>query len=150
MLCTFCWCLLFSYCVLTTVDFEELFKNKKIYPFICSSVERHFFYLYTSLWLLTKCISLEVPGLFSSFSFNCVIQSLLFFTNEKQLLYKSAISFGGCVCVCVCAQSCLTLCDPMNCSLSVSSIHGIFQARILESIQNDFLKSIFTVLLFFL
>ena len=30
------------------------------------------------------------------------------------------------------AQSCLTLSDPMDCSLPVSSIHGIFQARVLE------------------
>ena len=30
------------------------------------------------------------------------------------------------------AQSCLTLSDPVNHSLSVSSIHGIFQARVLE------------------
>ena len=29
-------------------------------------------------------------------------------------------------------QSCLTLSDPMDCSLSGSSIHGIFQARVLE------------------
>ena len=29
-------------------------------------------------------------------------------------------------------QSCLTLCDPMDCSLPGSSIHGIFQARALE------------------
>ena len=29
-------------------------------------------------------------------------------------------------------QSCLTLCDPMDCSLPGSSTHGIFQARILE------------------
>ena len=29
-------------------------------------------------------------------------------------------------------QSCLTLCDPMDYSLSGSSIHGIFQARVLE------------------
>ena len=29
-------------------------------------------------------------------------------------------------------QSCLTLCDPMHCSLPGSSIHGIFQARVLE------------------
>ena len=27
-------------------------------------------------------------------------------------------------------QSCLTLCDPMNHSLSGSSVHGIFQARV--------------------
>ena len=30
------------------------------------------------------------------------------------------------------AQSCLTLWDPMDCSLPGSSIHGIFQARVLE------------------
>ena len=30
------------------------------------------------------------------------------------------------------AQSCPTLCDPMNCSLPGSSIHGVFQARVLE------------------
>ena len=30
------------------------------------------------------------------------------------------------------AQSCLTLSDPMNCSLPGSSIHGIFQAGVLE------------------
>ena len=30
------------------------------------------------------------------------------------------------------AQSCPTLCDPMDCNLPGSSVHGIFQARILE------------------
>ena len=30
------------------------------------------------------------------------------------------------------AQSCLTLCDPMDCSLPGSSLHGILQARVLE------------------
>ena len=30
------------------------------------------------------------------------------------------------------AQSCLTLCDPVDCSLPDSSVHGILQARILE------------------
>ena len=30
------------------------------------------------------------------------------------------------------AQSCLTLSDPMDCSLPGSSIHGIFQAGVLE------------------
>ena len=29
-------------------------------------------------------------------------------------------------------QWCLTLSDPMDCSLPASSIHGIFQARVLE------------------
>ena len=30
------------------------------------------------------------------------------------------------------AQSCPTLRDPMDCNLPGSSIHGIFQARVLE------------------
>ena len=34
------------------------------------------------------------------------------------------------------AQSCPTLRDPMHCSLPGSSIHGIFQARVLEWVAN--------------
>ena len=30
------------------------------------------------------------------------------------------------------AQSCPTLCDPVDCSLPGSSVHGVFQARVLE------------------
>ena len=33
---------------------------------------------------------------------------------------------------CEVAQSCPTLCDPIDCSLPGSSVHGIFQARVLE------------------
>ena len=36
------------------------------------------------------------------------------------------------------AQSCLTLCDPMDCSLPGSSIHGIFQARVLKWVAISF------------
>ena len=32
----------------------------------------------------------------------------------------------------LCAQSCPTLCDPMDCSPRGSSVHGIFQASVLE------------------
>ena len=39
---------------------------------------------------------------------------------------------GGECNVCVVAQSCPTLSDPMDCSLPGSSVHGIFQARVLE------------------
>ena len=34
--------------------------------------------------------------------------------------------------LCACAQSCLTLCDSMDCSPPDDSVHGFFQARILE------------------
>ena len=36
------------------------------------------------------------------------------------------------------AQSCSTLCDPMDCSLPGSSVHGIFQAIVLEWIAISF------------
>ena len=36
------------------------------------------------------------------------------------------------------AQSCPTLCDPMDCSLPGSSVHGILQARILEWVTISF------------
>ena len=39
------------------------------------------------------------------------------------------------------AQSCPTLCDPMDCSLPGSSVHGILQARIMEWVAISFSKS---------
>ena len=41
------------------------------------------------------------------------------------------------------AQSCPTLSDPMNCSLPGSSVHGIFQARVLEWGATDFSNCLF-------
>ena len=39
-------------------------------------------------------------------------------------------------------QSCLTLCDPVDCSLSGSSVHGILQASILEWVAMPFSKGL--------
>ena len=39
------------------------------------------------------------------------------------------VSFSSC---CSVAQSCLTLCNPMDCSSPGSSVHEIFQAMLLE------------------
>ena len=36
------------------------------------------------------------------------------------------------------SQSCVTLCDPMDCSLPGSSTHGILQARVLEWVAISF------------
>ena len=36
------------------------------------------------------------------------------------------------------AQSCLTLCDPMDCGLLGSSVYGIFQATTLELVAISF------------
>ena len=41
------------------------------------------------------------------------------------------------------AQSCPTLCDPMDCSPPGSSVHEIFQARILEWVAISFSRGSF-------
>ena len=46
--------------------------------------------------------------------------------------------------MCMCTkllQSCLTLCDPLGCSLPGFSVHGILQARILEWIAMPFSRT---------
>ena len=40
------------------------------------------------------------------------------------------------------AQSCPTLCDPRNCSLPGSSVHGISQAKILEWVAISFSRDL--------
>ena len=51
------------------------------------------------------------------------------FLNFSNVLQKAYFQVRH---MCVCAQSCPTLSDPMDCSPPGSSVHGIFQARILE------------------
>ena len=43
-------------------------------------------------------------------------------------------------CLCSVTQSCLTLCDPLDCSPPDSSVHGISQARRLEWVAISFLR----------
>ena len=45
---------------------------------------------------------------------------------------SAKLPLAFCLCVCFVSQSCLTLCGPMDCSPPGSSVHGIFQARLLE------------------
>ena len=40
--------------------------------------------------------------------------------------------------LCLVTQSCLTLCDPVDCSPPGSSVHGVFQARVLECFAISF------------
>ena len=47
--------------------------------------------------------------------------------------------------MCVCTkslESCLILCDPMDCSPPGSSVHGISQVRILEWVANFFSRGL--------
>ena len=40
-------------------------------------------------------------------------------------------------------QSCPTLCDPMDCSLPGSTLHGILQARVLEWVAISFSMGVY-------
>ena len=60
----------------------------------------------------------------------------------------------GCHCLLQCmkvksesevAQPCLTLSDPMDCSLPGSSVHGIFQARVLEWVAIAFSNRFYAI-----
>ena len=59
----------------------------------------------------------------------------------KVFFYKVKIAWtcfqSSCYC-CLVAQSCSTLCDPMDCSPPGSSVHGIPQARIVEWVAISF------------
>ena len=59
-------------------------------------------------------------------------------------MYVSMSIYISYMCACSVTQPCLTLCDPVDCSPAGSSVHGIFQARILErvaiSISGDLLN----------
>ena len=57
----------------------------------------------------------------------------------QQLCFGMAALFN----VCMHAQSCLILCNPMDCSPPGSSVHGIFLARILKWIAVSYSKLIF-------
>ena len=58
--------------------------------------------------------------------FRSYLNGLLVFLTFFNLSLILAVS-----CVCVCAQSCLSLCSPMDYSPLGSSVHGIVQDRIL-------------------
>ena len=68
------------------------------------------------------------------------VSKMSFLTDSNQDLIKvHSLSFMSlCEWVSEVAQSCPTLCDPMDRSLPGSSIRGIFQARILEWVAISF------------
>ena len=60
--------------------------------------------------------------------------------DPRQLAPESVLeaTTGFYRCKCMCAQSCPTICDPMDCSLPGSSVHGISQARTMEQVTISF------------
>ena len=70
---------------------------------------------------------------------------IIFFVRFEASTFSSSLLFWTILIAiwCVYAQLCLALCDPMDCSLSGSSVLGIFQARILEWVAVSYSRLIF-------
>ena len=68
--------------------------------------------------------------------------------NERDIIHQHLLNINHlselkvltwqCGCACVCAPSCPTLGNPIDCSPPGSSVHGIFQARILKWVAISF------------
>ena len=103
-------------CFLTTL--EALSPRSRCQPLV-------------SLWTLWKKNLFQTRSLaLAAFSLSlCIIFFLCASLCPNIPFYKDTRHIGLQEKV---AQSCPTLCDPMDCSLPGSSVHGILQARILE------------------
>ena len=58
--------------------------------------------------------------------------------SERRCMSLNVQGYGVLFMCVLVTQSCLTLCDPMDGSLPGSSVHGIFQARVLEWVAISF------------
>ena len=79
----------------------------------------------------------------------CVHFPFIFGNNWNfWVLFKGIYNLGSlkqanhylAICMCLCPQLCSSLCRPMDCSLPGTSVHGIFQARILEWVAITFFR----------
>ena len=73
-------------------------------------------------WSITYCYQWNVES-FRSWAYTHIIYLQKLYESESEV-----------------TQSCLTLCDPMDCSPPGFSVHGIFPARILEWIAVSFFR----------
>ena len=107
-------------------------------PVMISSYKANsFFYDNKEEWIISTYILFKVHILIFIFQFNISFWNN--FTFRKN--FKNSTKFPASLHIeseSEVAQSCPTLCDPMDCSLPGSSVHGIFQAIVLEWVAISF------------
>ena len=88
------------------------------------------------------CPSNEHPGLISFrmdwldlLAVQGTLKSLLQHHSSKASIFNAAAAAAA-----KSLPSCLTLCNPLDCSLPGFSVHGIFQARVLEWVAKFFMR----------
>ena len=80
----------------------------------------------------------QVSGIVGGFFTSWATREALKIVSDAIENYSRFFLFIYFICYCSDAQSCLTLCDPMDCSPPGSSVHEIFQTRILEWVAISF------------
>ena len=76
-----------------------------------------------------ECAALNMPANLGNSAVAMGLEKVSFHSNSKETKWEKESEVS---------QSCPTLCDPMDCSLPGSSVHGIFQTRILEWVATSF------------
>ena len=105
-------------------------------------IPHYFLYIICGFLLQARCSQAHFCLCSSHAAWVAEFNSSIFLVSWRQnrprtmtisrLEVSCSITVCVCVCVCVCAQSHPTLCNPMDCSPPVSSVHGILQAKVLE------------------
>ena len=85
-----------------------------------------------SVWIcqieiLTISFNIYIIG-YKLYIIICILLTYIVYTYNIYTIYVYIYSEFACIRT----QSCLTLCNPMHCTLPGSSVHGILKARILE------------------
>ena len=108
-----------------------------LYLFVCYTSWEHFYDIFISFLPLNAVLVTWLP----SSDIN-ILECL-----EEHFKYSGSRDMNSCghkgfECV-VSLQSCLTLCDSMDCSQPGSSVHSILQVRILKSVAMPFSRKSF-------
>ena len=92
--------------------------------------------------LLVKVIDTGFQDCFVDSAFSLIRNHILklFLTTIALILFWTHCLALMHTCTCLVTQVCLTVCDPVDCSLPVSSVHGILQERILKWVAYPFYK----------
>ena len=126
---------------------KELNESQSMYDLLICSAEKVWRCSETARSFLALCKLWDVNSnqwtgkimFFSFYNFKELVPTLTSYFPQICIFCPK----GMCESESEVAQSCLTLCDPMDCSLPRSSVHRIFQASILEWVAISFSRRSF-------
>ena len=96
-----------------------------------------------SSYYICVCLYFHLRYIMSLIQVKCFKPNQMILVYKLKRLFRVMISYL-CMCTKSVTQSCLTLCEPMNCSSPGSSVHGILQTRMLEWFAVPFSRGTFS------